>query len=243
MADTVQERINHYWSARASEYDANQTQRQGRPGARAVWAEVWGAVLPVPAADVLDLGTGSGNVALLLAEMGYRVTGIDLAPGMLEQAVGKAEGVENAPRFLLGDAAAPPGPEGHFDALTARYVLWTLRDPDLSLRNWLAQLRPGGVLVAVDSLWYPDGLHAAHGHADATDLDREMTFAYDHAALQRLPLAQATDIQRAGELLQEAGFGSVEITELPKVMALDQRYGVAPGHRVQMQYRITARRP
>ena len=44
------------------------------------------------------------------------------------------------------------------DAVTARYVLWTMREPDAALRAWRELLRPGGTLVIVDGLWFPDGL-------------------------------------------------------------------------------------
>jgi ubiquinone/menaquinone biosynthesis C-methylase UbiE len=63
-------------------------------------------LLPHAPADVLDVGTGTGFLALLLAELGYRVVGIDLAPDMLEIAQSKCTN-EIAPRFELGDAAAP----------------------------------------------------------------------------------------------------------------------------------------
>ncbi|MFV0318892.1 MAG: class I SAM-dependent methyltransferase [Microbacterium sp.] len=239
--DPVQSRINAYWSARAPEYDASQLERQQRPGAEQVWGDVWTAALPPAPADVLDLGTGSGNVALLLARLGYAVTGVDLADGMLAEARRKAEEMSRAPQFVEGDAVAPPFPAGSFDALTARYLLWTLRDPADALRAWRELLRPGGVLVAVDSLWYPEGIDAAEELAAANPHDDEFRVAYDAEARARLPLAEASDIQRTADMLTHAGFADVTVDELPEIMDLDRRYGVAPGHRVQLQYRLTAR--
>ncbi|HZK04783.1 MAG TPA: class I SAM-dependent methyltransferase [Actinomycetaceae bacterium] len=243
MPDILQTRINEYWSTHAEAYDTNQSARQDRPGALDVWARVWDTALPPAPADVLDLGTGSGNVARMLAGFRYDVTAIDLAPGMLARARRKCAVDGNPPRFIEADAAAPPFPPASFDALTARYLLWTLRDPDVALPAWREVLRPGGVLVAVDSLWYPGGLGTAHEGESATDRDHHFRAAYDDDALERLPLAEAKSIDRMGELVEAAGFTEVEITELPEVMDLDRRYGVAPGHRVQMQYRISARRP
>lgn len=244
MSDGVdQHRLNEYWSAHAPAYDQSQTERQSRPGATEVWSGVWAAALPPAPADILDVGTGSGNVALLLAASGHRVTAVDLADGMLAEARRKAAGLASGPEFLLADAVAPPLPPGSFDAITARYLLWTLREPGVALDNWHALLRPGGCLVAIDSLWYPDGASAAHDGPDATDRDRDFRYAYDDSALAALPLAEADDISRAADLIAAAGFVDVEIAELPEVMDLDRRYGVATGHRVQMQYRISARRP
>jgi ubiquinone/menaquinone biosynthesis C-methylase UbiE len=47
------------------------------------------SLLPPALAEVLDVGTGTGFLALLLAELRYRVVGIDLAPDMLEIARSK----------------------------------------------------------------------------------------------------------------------------------------------------------
>ncbi len=63
---------------------------------------VFARFLPRPPGSVLDLGCGTGNHALLLAERGYRVTGIDASPGMLRVARGKVRGRRN-PAFRRAD--------------------------------------------------------------------------------------------------------------------------------------------
>lgn len=238
--DTDQQRINGYWNKYAVAYDSHQLERQQRSDVVEAWKHTWTTALPPAPANVLDVGTGSGNVALLVAGIGHRVTGIDLAEGMLAEARRKAAGTQGAPDFRLADAAAPPFPDASFDAITARYVLWTLRDPLEALGHWIRLLRPGGVLVAVDSPWYPDGINAAPA---ATQRERDFRTAYDGDVLARLPLAQASDIQETARLLEKAGFLDVTVTELTEILKLDHRDGVAPGHRPQMQYRITARTP
>ncbi|QEE60560.1 class I SAM-dependent methyltransferase [Salinibacterium sp. dk2585] len=238
----AQRRMTRYWSARALAYDESQTRRQRLPGALEVWRGVWDASLPPAPAEVLDLGTGSGNVAHLLASLGHRVVGIDLAQGMLAQARAKKAFGSPAPRFRCGDAVSPPFAAGAFDALTCRYLLWTLRDPGRAFAAWLRLLRPGGVLVAVDSCWYPSGIAASDaGHGP--EPDGEFAAAYDPEAVQHLPFAEAPDFTGVTELLRHTGFAEVETAPLPSVLALDERHGVAPGHPIQMQYRITARRP
>ena len=63
---------------------------------------VFARFLPRPAASVLDLGCGTGSHALLLADRGYPVTGIDASPGMLRVARAKARGRRN-PTFRRAD--------------------------------------------------------------------------------------------------------------------------------------------
>ena len=73
--------------------------------------------MPAPA-HVLDLGTGTGVVALALAERypAAEVTGIDLSPGMVEEARQKlSPELAGRVRFEVGDASALEYPDGAFD--------------------------------------------------------------------------------------------------------------------------------
>jgi ubiquinone/menaquinone biosynthesis C-methylase UbiE len=63
------------------------------PSARSTWikpstpgANVWRWRGATPPTSILHLGTGTGQVALLLAELSHRMTGIDLAESMLDLA-------------------------------------------------------------------------------------------------------------------------------------------------------------
>jgi SAM-dependent methyltransferase len=187
---------------------------------------------------VLDVGTGTGHVALLLAGLGYDVTGIDLAEGMLAKAREKAAALSNPPALRLGDAVAPDFPPASFDVVTSRYVLWTLRTPQNAAANWRALLRPGGVLAAVDSTWFPAGIHPA---GDTTPLERLPSFRelYDRDVLSLLPLAEATGIEATADVVRAAGFADVTVTPLPEILDLDRRYGVADGHEARLQFLIT----
>ncbi|KAA9395563.1 methyltransferase domain-containing protein [Kocuria coralli] len=239
--DEGQLRINDYWSRWAGQYEAHQADRRRAEGEDEIWGKVWGPALPDPPARVLDVGTGTGAAAFRVAALGHQVLGIDLAEGMLEQARRKA-GTHGNPRFAKGDAAEPPFGDGMFDALTARYVLWTLRDPQIALEHWLRVLRRGGVLVAVDSLWFPTGLdgHGADGRLSAREADFRRAYRGQREAL---PLAEAASISAFAERIEAAGFADVTVEELPGLLEQDLRYGVAPGHRAQMQYLIRAVRP
>ncbi|GAA0252489.1 class I SAM-dependent methyltransferase [Cryptosporangium japonicum] len=222
---SVQERINSYWTERAPSYDDYQQRPDRLDADREAWGAIWAAALPAAPADVLDVGTGSGQVARTLARLGHRVTGIDLAEGMLARARAYGDDV----LFATGDAVEPPFPPGRFDAVVSRYVMWTLREPALAVANWIRLLRPGGTIAVVDSTWFPEGLDAPGG-----------TFGhwYDASVRNALPLAAAASIQRTADVFTAAGLTDVLVTPLPTILALDREFGVAPGHAVRTQYLI-----
>ena len=234
-----QQAWNRYWTRWAAEYDEHQLTRLSLPGEREAWSRAFGAALPPGTREVLDLGTGSGNVALLLAADGFDVTGIDLSPGMLAQARAKLESHPHPPTFLEADATDPPFPRGSLDAIVSRYLLWTLRDAPTALRRWRELLRPGGVLVAVDGQWFEpedDG-----GAAPATPRQAHFAEAYDEEAVDQLAFARA-GVERICDAWEEAGFVEVRADPLPELLELDRVHGVAPGHSPQLLHRFSARR-
>ncbi|MEU0964621.1 class I SAM-dependent methyltransferase [Streptomyces sp. NPDC005917] len=139
------------WDAQAATFDTEPDHGLGSPEVRAAWAERLRTWLPGRPADLLDLGCGTGSLALLAAEQGHRITGVDSSPAMVERARAKLAGRDAV--FLLGDAAAPPVGERLFDTVLVRHVLWALPDPARVLRHWRGLLRPGGRFVLVEGVW------------------------------------------------------------------------------------------
>ncbi len=238
----VQAQLDAYWTDRADGYAEFQRARAATPPIQQEWQRVWSSALPEPPASVLDVGTGTGQVAWLLAGLGYDVTGIDTSEGMLEEARRSSiAGVATPPDFRAGDAVVPPVGEGSLDAITARYVLWTLRDAEDALANWRRLLRPGGALAVVDSTWFADGLD----HGPQTDGPDGDVFRrhYDEQVLAALPLAQARTIDDTVDLIRRSGYLEVEVRPLDRMLELDREHGVAPGHQAQLQYLIVGHAP
>jgi ubiquinone/menaquinone biosynthesis C-methylase UbiE len=101
----------------------------------------------------LDVATGTGNTALALAPFVSRVTGIDLAAKMLENARTRAleERIGNAD-FLEGSAEALPFPDASFDLVTSRHAPHHFRDVSRFLSEVARVLKPGGRFVMADQV-------------------------------------------------------------------------------------------
>ncbi|MFD6885616.1 class I SAM-dependent methyltransferase [Streptomyces sp. NPDC059957] len=149
--------ITAYWDTTASRFDEEPDHGLRAPETREAWADLLGSWLPAGPLDVLDVGCGTGSLSLLAAEAGHRVTGVDLAPRMVEHARVKLAAAGLTGRFLVGDAAVPPTGDQRFDALLSRHLLWTLPAPEVALGNWIGRLRPGGTLVLVEGRWREAG--------------------------------------------------------------------------------------
>ncbi|MER7666625.1 class I SAM-dependent methyltransferase [Streptomyces sp. NPDC096193] len=243
MTDSdVQKRITSYWSGHGPDYDAHPTSRLHMGEAAQRWQQVWASALPQAPADVLDVGTGTGQVAVHLWQLGHRVTGVDLAEGMLDLARAKAAELDDPPVFRVGDAVRPPLPAASFDAVTARYLLWTLREPVQALRNWRELLRPGGHLAVVDGLWFANGIDTSRDTPD----EAVFRSAYQPHVVQALTLAESADRQDFAMAVRDAGFVDVRIRDLSQIRAAELELSRDPavGHRVdpRMQFLITARR-
>ncbi len=234
---TVQDRITQYWDTRADAYADHQRHRTGTDEYEAFWAGLWTGVLPQAPSEVPDVGTGTGQVANVHARIGHRVTGTDHSAPMVAEARSDAARTLSAPppNFLVGDAVAPEFPQESFDVITDRYLMWTLREPEVALENWRRLLRPGGVLAIVDSTWYPDGIQQM-GEGD------RLPSHYDEQVRGALPLAEADSIERTVALARAHGFPDTVYRPLHVLRELDERFGVAPHHEIRTQFLIVGHR-
>ena len=105
-----------------------------------------------PAQQVLDLGTGTGSVAVKAASAimpGGTVTAVDISPEMLGLARQRAASMSLSNiTFLEGRAEEMPAPSGQFDAILASLSLMYVIDRAAAAREIARVLRPGGRLVA-----------------------------------------------------------------------------------------------
>ncbi|NOZ59556.1 MAG: methyltransferase domain-containing protein, partial [Euryarchaeota archaeon] len=75
--------IAGYWDRRSRSYDSSPGHDYASEEEKEAWRRELLTVFGEEPRRLLDVGTGTGAIALLLAEAGHRVTGVDLSRGML----------------------------------------------------------------------------------------------------------------------------------------------------------------
>lgn len=189
--------VARHWDRRAPTFDAEASHGLLNDAQHDAWRTLMKNVAGPRALDVLDVGCGTGFLALLLAELGHRATGIDMAAAMLNEARNKAQEKGLNATFVAGDAEDPPTRLGPCDLICMRHVIWTLPDPAASARRWLSLLRPGGRVVLVEGEFRSAGMKEEYAEIGAS-----------------LPLMGGRPAAEITALLEHAGFNDAEVRPL-----------------------------
>jgi ubiquinone/menaquinone biosynthesis C-methylase UbiE len=232
--DPVKQQVAAHWDRRAAHFDEDFGHSIKTAAERAAWDRILGLVAPAGhALDALDVGCGTGFLSLELAARGHRVTGVDLAPTMLELARGKAAAQGLAVRFETADAENLPYPAGSFDLVISRHVLWTLPNPEAAIADWLRVLRPGGRLAIVDGAQYND--------ASAPPQRENARTSPEYAAVGgKLPFYGGRPRDEIEALLRTKGLASVASDPLEDLVDAQVQRMVAEGQEARRRHRYVA---
>lgn len=172
-------------------------------------------------ASVLDIATGTGDLAMALRDAGVGATiGLDFSGAMLAEAARKdAETAHARPiTWMEGDAMALPFPDGTFDAVTVGFGLRNMPSYSGALRQAARVLRPGGTFVCLETTplsipvvreifsWYFTNVVPMVGALLSGDRD---AYAYLPASSAAFP-----DADSLGRMMFDAGLEHVRYRRL-----------------------------
>lgn len=157
---TYEEENIHYWTNRASSY-SGVNQEELATSQKTVWRGLISRRIAARFPNtnpkrirVLDVGTGPGFFAIILAELGYQVTAVDYTASMLEEAKRNAGALAEKIDFRQMNAEELSFRAASFDVLVTRNVTWNLPNPEKAYAHWMRVLKPGGLLLNFDANWY-----------------------------------------------------------------------------------------
>ena len=108
-----------------------------------------------PGARVLDVACGAGQTAIPMSRAGAKVTGVDIATNLIEQARARAHAENLDARFDEGDAEMLPYDDGSFDIVISLIGAMFAPRPELVASELKRVCRPGGRIIMGN--WTPTG--------------------------------------------------------------------------------------
>ena len=119
-------------------------------------AEEFVSRLPIaPGSKVLDVACGTGNTAIPAARAGAKVTGVDIASNLLEQARERSASENLKAEFHEGDAEDLPVEDQTFDIVLTMFGAMFAPRPDRVASELVRACKPGGIIAMAN--WTPEG--------------------------------------------------------------------------------------
>lgn len=220
------EKIVSYWGKRAEGY--SEYNREELAGDK--WPE-WMAEIKryLPEKEksqieILDIGTGPGFFAILLAQEGYQVTAIDCTAEMLAEAQENAGALAEQITWKIMDAQQLELADSSFDLVLSRNLTWVLEDPEQAYREWYRVLKPGGTMLNFDANWYrylyDEEMRKGYEADRAATEEKQVRDEYVNTDIdameeiaRKVPLSQKLRPQWDEKVLRQTGFSDISINQ------------------------------
>lgn len=180
MTNTIITENKNYWTNRAATYsDVNKGEladfEHKMQWSNEMCSQITKAFPNLKPSEikVLEIGTGPGFLAILLAEAGYDVTAVDLTPNMLKEAKANAGDLVDRIKFHEMNAEELTFDSESFHVIVSRNLTWNLPHPEVAYEGWCRVLKQGGILLNFDANWY--GYLYDKDAKEAYDTDRKNT--------------------------------------------------------------------
>lgn len=225
--DRTKEGVKKYWDYGSKFYDT--APGSGGDEESQMWKELLSGAIGQSPKKILDVGSGTGIIAMYLAELGHGVTAVDFSEGMMEIAQKKALEKGANIRFMEGDVENLSFEDETFDCVTARYVLWTLPHPEKAVKEWVRVAKPGGKIVIIDGKWVTKGLlpriSAANYHIYRFIKYGKNPFTHDYKkdVSVGLPNPHGVEKKQVMEYVSKAGLTDIAVTDLKIIRDIQRK--------------------
>ncbi len=202
----IKNKIRAWWDNAHQDYDQVQAHGVHSEQEKEMWRNTVTQILGIgEELKILDIGTGTGFLALLLAEIGHDVIGADWSKSKLEKAKQKIKNTNIPIKFVMEDAEKLSFKDNLFDAVISRHLIWTLANPEAAFKEWTRVTKHGGkVMVDVP------GRHShVGGHHFGEEIGKE------------LPFYNGADPEEIVKMFENAGLVNVSVQSFKKS---DDRY-------------------
>jgi demethylmenaquinone methyltransferase / 2-methoxy-6-polyprenyl-1,4-benzoquinol methylase len=172
-----------------------------------------------PAATVLDLATGTGDLAIVTARehADARLIATDPSRGMLDVAAGKVARFGGRIELRVGDAQAIDLPDARVDAVTMAFGIRNVPDRPKALREMARVTKPGGRIAILELSEPRHGLLGAlarfHIHSVVPGIGGMLSGSREYSYLQR-SIASFPSPEQFAAVMDEAGIQVLEVTPL-----------------------------
>lgn len=209
--EDIKAELMDYWAGRVEKFEQLRLDEWNSDMRRRWLSELRRCLPKGEKLSILDIGTGTGFFAFILAAEGHSVTGIDLTTEMIDGARRTGELLGLYPSFRVMDAEAPDFAPGSFDAIVTRNLTTFLPRLPEAYKCWYGLLREGGALVNFDGDYNyapSEGpLPENHAHKGLT-ADQNAAYARISGKLRQVQKPRPDwDV----ELLERAGFRDIQV--------------------------------
>jgi ubiquinone/menaquinone biosynthesis C-methylase UbiE len=153
-------------------------------------------------APTLEVGVGTGRLALPLAAAGARMVGVDLSAPMLGKLVEKSGGRRVAVALVRGDATGLPFPDASFGSAIAAHVLHLISEWPTAAHELVRTVKPGGVILVDIGGW-------------GRSWWREVQDVFAHAAAIEMRFIGVRSWEELDAAMTEFGARPRELVEIP----------------------------